>query len=375
MAGRPLFWPSCVKRGFVIVSIDYRLAPETKLPGIIEDVQDAWRWLRQEGPKQFGIDPDRIATAGGSAGGYLTLMTGFCLEPRPRALVSYYGYGDITTPWYSKPDAFYRRQPLVPKDEAYRCVGNRVLSEPPTPNRRGRFYLYCRQHGIWPNEVAGHDPLAEPKWFDPYCPIRNVTAKYPPAMLIHGTADTDVPYAESKNMAARLAEAKVKHELITVDGGRSWADRAPSRTRWLRLPGRPPSSSKRIPRSADRSPRRYNRKNRRRTPMRKTTIILLTALMGSVLLGFGDARRARAEIKLEMPKEAFGFSGTLSAEVVKEPDKIYGWFQIKVVKVLSFAGNNKSKLRTPEALTKVWKASAWPSWASRAWRNSRWATW
>ena len=212
------FHAELVKRGFVIVSIDYRLAPETKLPGIIEDVQDAWRWLRQEGPKRFGIDPDRIATAGGSAGGYLTLMTGFCLEPRPRALVSYYGYGDITTPWYSKPDEFYRKQPLVSKEEAYGAVGKRELSEPPMPNRRGRFYLYCRQNGIWPNEVAGHDPQAEPKWFDPYCPIRNVTAKYPPAMLIHGTVDTDVPYAESKSMAAKLAESNVKHEFITVQG-------------------------------------------------------------------------------------------------------------------------------------------------------------
>jgi acetyl esterase/lipase len=217
-------WPDArfcgelLQRGFVVVSIDYRLAPETKLPGIIEDVQDAWRWVREEGPKRFGIDPERMATAGGSAGGYLTLMTGFCMEPRPRALVSYFGYGDITTPWYSKPDAFYRRQPLVPKEEAYRCVGSRELAEPPGPNQRGRFYLYCRQQGIWPNEVAGHDPHREAQWFDPYCPVRNVTAKYPPTYLIHGTEDTDVPYAESKNMAAKLAAAGVAHEFITVAG-------------------------------------------------------------------------------------------------------------------------------------------------------------
>ena len=63
--------------GYAIVSIDYRLAPETKLPDIIKDVQDAWRWVRQEGSQRLGIDPDRIATAGASAGGYLTLMTGF----------------------------------------------------------------------------------------------------------------------------------------------------------------------------------------------------------------------------------------------------------------------------------------------------------
>ncbi len=37
-------------------------------------------------------------------------------------------------------------------------------------------------------------------------------------MLIHGTVDTDVPYAESKSMAAKLAESNVKHEFITVQG-------------------------------------------------------------------------------------------------------------------------------------------------------------
>jgi acetyl esterase/lipase len=207
-----------LERGFVIVSIDYRLAPETKLPGIIEDVQDAWRWVREQGPKRFGIDTDRIATAGASAGGYLTLMSGFCLEPPPRALVSYFGYGDITARWYSEPSEFYRRQPLISKQEAFRSVGPTVLSEPPAQSRRERFYLYCRQNGIWPNEVAGYDPQTEVRRFDRYCPIRNVTAKYPPTLLIHGTEDTDVPYSESKNMAEKLARAGVRYELITVQG-------------------------------------------------------------------------------------------------------------------------------------------------------------
>ena len=212
------FHSELLKQGYVIVSIDYRLAPESKLPDIIEDIQDAWRWVRTEGSKRFDIDADRIVTAGGSAGGYLTLMTGFCLDPRPRALVSYFGYGDITTPWYSQPDEFYRRQPLVSKEEAYRSVGTSILSEPPARSQRGRFYLYCRQNGIWPNEVAGHNPHTEPRWFDRYCPIRNVTAKYPPTLLIHGTEDTDVPYAESKNMAAKLKEIGVEHEFLTVAG-------------------------------------------------------------------------------------------------------------------------------------------------------------
>jgi dipeptidyl aminopeptidase/acylaminoacyl peptidase len=142
--------------------------------------------------------------------------------------VSYFGYGDITTPWYSQPDEFYRRQALVPKDEAYGAVGGAVLAEQPTPSRRGLFYLYCRQNGLWPKEVTGHDPRLEPKWFDPYCPIRNVTANYPPTFLIHGTADTDVPYAESKNMADKLKEAGVEHEFVTVkDAGHGLSGAAP----------------------------------------------------------------------------------------------------------------------------------------------------
>ena len=213
-----LFHDRLLEFGYIVISIDYRLTPETKLPEIIKDVQDAWRWVHEQGPKRFGVDPQRVAAAGGSAGGYLTLMTGFCVEPRPRALASFYGYGDLTTPWLAEPDAFYRKQPLVSPEEAERAVGTAILSEAPPQNQRGRFYLYTRQQGIWPQQVAGHDPHKESKWFDPYCPIRNVTAEYPPAILIHGTADTDVPYEESKNMAARLSAAGVEHEFITMPG-------------------------------------------------------------------------------------------------------------------------------------------------------------
>jgi acetyl esterase/lipase len=203
--------------GYAIVSIDYRLAPETKLPAIIDDVRDAFRWVREKGPR-FGIDPERIGVAGGSAGGYLTLMTGFAVTPRPLALASFWGYGELTTPWYAEPDDFYRKQPLVSKEEAEGAVGPAPVADPPPKNSRGRFYLYCRQQGIWPNRVSGHDAKKEGKWFDPYCPLRNVTAQYPPTILVHGTADTDVPYDESKNMAARLKQAGVEHEFLTVQG-------------------------------------------------------------------------------------------------------------------------------------------------------------
>ena len=59
----------CSEVGFAHVSIDYRLAPETKLPGIIEDLCDAIAWVHGAGAKHFGLDPRRVAVVGHSGGG------------------------------------------------------------------------------------------------------------------------------------------------------------------------------------------------------------------------------------------------------------------------------------------------------------------
>jgi acetyl esterase/lipase len=208
-----------VKAGYVVVSIDYRLAPETKLKEIIEDVRDALAWVRAKGPELFEIDPDRIAVVGHSAGGYLTLMTGFCVNPRPKALVSFYGYGDIAGVWYSRPDPFYNQRPAVTEEEARRSVGRSVISESSGQNDRFRFYLYCRQHGLWPKEVAGYDPDREPEVFDQLCPIRNVSRDYPPTLLLHGDKDTDVPFEQSVLMAKELNRHGVEYKFIAVPNG------------------------------------------------------------------------------------------------------------------------------------------------------------
>jgi acetyl esterase/lipase len=205
--------------GHVIVSIDYRLAPETKLADIIEDLRDAIGWVRAKGPELYRIDPKRVAVVGHSAGGYLTLMAGFAVEPRPQALVAFYGYGDVDGDWYAKPDPFYRKtRPLVSKEDAYKVIGAKEIAEGRVQGR-GLFYLYCRQNGLWPQEVVGHDPAKEPRQFDRFCPVRNVTGDYPPTMLLHGDNDTDVPHQQTVAMAAELKRAGVVHELISIEGG------------------------------------------------------------------------------------------------------------------------------------------------------------
>lgn len=205
--------------GYVLVSIDYRLAPETRLPEILRDVEDAFRWIGQQGARLFAADTRRIVVVGGSAGGYLTLTTGFRVEPRPTALLSLWGYGDLVGDWYSRPSPHPRHQQVkLTRDQALAEV-----SGPPIADARdrkgngGAFYQHCRQHGIWPREVSGWDPHLETERFVPFMPARNVTDRFPPTALVHGTKDTDVPYEQSALMAAEFKKHGVKHELITVE--------------------------------------------------------------------------------------------------------------------------------------------------------------
>jgi acetyl esterase/lipase len=206
--------------GYVLMSIDYRLAPETKLPEILHDVEDAFDWIRSEGPSLFELDPERIAVVGGSAGGYLTLASGFRVQPRPTVLMSIYGYGDLIGDWYSKPSPHPRHNKRpVTRQEAFAQVGGPPVSD--SRDRQGDgglFYQYCRQTGTWPTAVTGWDPVKDAKKFDPFMPVKNVTADYPPTVLIHGTADTDVPYDQSVMMEQEFKLHKVLHQFITVEG-------------------------------------------------------------------------------------------------------------------------------------------------------------
>jgi dipeptidyl aminopeptidase/acylaminoacyl peptidase len=66
--------------------------------------------------------------------------------------------------------------------------------------------------------VTGLDPRAEAAALKRYCPVLNVTGHYPPTMLLHGTADTDVPFAQSLAMRDALVRAGVTCELVALPG-------------------------------------------------------------------------------------------------------------------------------------------------------------
>ncbi len=82
--------------GYVVVAIDYRLGPETKLAEILRDVEDAYRWVQEKGSGLFSADPKRVAVVGQSAGAYLALMAGILVHPSPTQ--SFHFMGTETSP-------------------------------------------------------------------------------------------------------------------------------------------------------------------------------------------------------------------------------------------------------------------------------------
>jgi acetyl esterase/lipase len=203
--------------GFHVCSIDYRLAPETKLPAITEDIRDILIWLHEKGNETYDYDVNRIAIVGSSAGGYLALLSG-TFPVKPKAIVSFYGYGNILGDWYKKPSAHFTKMTKVPEALARQLIQNKTISEAPI-ERRYAIYLYCRQQGKWIDYVSNVNPVMHAAKLHAYCPIENIDADYPPTLLLHGDADKDVPYTESVNMSETLSSFGVKNQLITIPNG------------------------------------------------------------------------------------------------------------------------------------------------------------
>lgn len=111
---RAEFAPMAIRmaeRGFATATVSYRLSPEARYPAAIHDVKSALRWVRAHAG-EYGIDPARIAIAGGSAGGQIASLAGVtkgiarfdpdggpaAVSSAAQAIVNIDGLSDFTSP-------------------------------------------------------------------------------------------------------------------------------------------------------------------------------------------------------------------------------------------------------------------------------------
>lgn len=207
--------------GFAVATIDYRLAPETKLPEIIADLEDAFRWMRENGRERFHADTSKIAVLGGSAGGYMALTAGFRVDPPPTLIVAYWGYGDLVTEWMTEPSPHpgHRSRGPISTEEMRKIESGLPIANPADRKADGGlYYATTRQLGVWAEKVSGFDEKNIEKFY-PFMAVKNVSPNYPPTLMIHGTEDTDVPHEQSEMMAQEFEKHGVPYEFISVKGG------------------------------------------------------------------------------------------------------------------------------------------------------------
>ena len=174
--------PMFTDAGYVVIAIDYRLAPEYHFPAMIQDVKCAVRYLRAHA-EEYNLDPDRFAAWGLSAGGHLVSLLGLADESagwdvgeyldqssRVQAVISMFGLVDLTV--------------LDPESELMQML-----------------------FGVSHVDSADLARASAATYISP---------DDPPFMIVHGNRDWVVPQAQSVNFDARLDAAGVPSQLLLV---------------------------------------------------------------------------------------------------------------------------------------------------------------
>jgi acetyl esterase/lipase len=181
--------------GYIFVSVNYKLGASA-WPQNLLDCKNAVRFLRTHA-RDYGVDPERIAAMGTSAGAHLALMVAYTvgetgLEPAApypgvsnavRAAIDFYGITDLLTRQLTAPDGTPNGKPA--DSRAPLVFGRRA-----------------DKADVW--------RLASP--------VTHVTAKSPPTFITQGLSDATVDYVQSVELANALRAKGVVHELLLLEG-------------------------------------------------------------------------------------------------------------------------------------------------------------
>lgn len=190
-----------VQAGFDLLALDYPFAPECSLREIHASVQESMRFLFAENLIPAG---ERYALFGRSAGGYLSFMTcSWLLEtklPQPAALISLYGYAQLTDPAFHTPDKYYLSLGKISAESCQKLLRSAPITESPIEERLC-LYIRARQEGSWIDTLCqGEDPAR-------FGVLESQYPLFPPVYMAACTMDPDVPYRISKQLKRKLPHA------------------------------------------------------------------------------------------------------------------------------------------------------------------------
>ncbi|MFX0139358.1 MAG: alpha/beta hydrolase [Candidatus Hodarchaeota archaeon] len=199
---------------YAVVSADYRLAPETKLNGMLEDVKDVILWLREKGKKRYNINPNRIVVAGGSAGGYLALTSGFRKKSSPNAIIT------ISAPTGFTSASKMGDLTILNQPGPYDVVKDTIISYGDYTKRMDLWRFLARNR-LFQYELFGFNPSKESDKLEKYKLQNSIDSNYPPTLIIHARNDRLVDLNQVNAFYEFLKEKNVITELHLVENGHS----------------------------------------------------------------------------------------------------------------------------------------------------------
>ncbi|MBP2656443.1 MAG: lipase [Firmicutes bacterium] len=192
--------------GYVVASIEYRVAPTAKFPQPLEDVKAAIRYLKANADK-FNINANKIGVLGESAGGYLSAMAGTTngtklfdkgenlnQNSNIQAVVDIYGLSDLT-----RVGADFSKE----VQEAHKSAGATEA-------------LWVNGSSVFGGKDGGI--LANPEEAKAANPLTYISKKTPPFLLMHGDKDTLVSPSQTEILHQALVAHGIESTRYVVRG-------------------------------------------------------------------------------------------------------------------------------------------------------------
>ena len=199
--------------GYTLYYLDYPLAPEATLDQIRASLVETLRWFAQRQMTAHGFKGYFLF--GRSAGAYLALLLAKEIRddaslPQPAGILSFYGFHNLQRPFFCEPSAAYAKlPPVLPKTVEALAKGGVTTNRPKALGFA--LYVHARQRGAWSALLGvSDDELAR------FSLSESDIAKLPPLFVTASTADADVPFSESKQLA-RLARRVVMKPVYDLE--------------------------------------------------------------------------------------------------------------------------------------------------------------